>query len=356
MRSKLIQEESSMFKKLSVVVLAVLLSTTASAQTKKRAKKKAPAQPKVEEPLPETPPAAEATPEPAPVMDSAPATTSMAATGTGTEFNHQANDGHSELNLGLGYQMLSKADGKSGGVVVGNVEGSGLLINLSYDFGLTANNSVGIATDYGTLTTKESGGGSSTDLKYAGLGDIFITSKNRSPMGGWNLNYGAALGFSGGKYKAAAGGPPAVEGTRVSGGMSVPLYVGGEWQMGDNWLGLRLDYAFLMERQVDSAGDPKLTGGHPMKIKLFYEGASWNVYGGIVSVGETTLKVGALEGKSAAYSGTLLGAGWWTQMSPTTLMGLNYDLTMWNERDYSTTIKLAAQMQHDIGVRFRFEF
>lgn len=341
-----------MFKNLTVVVLAVLLSTTANAQAKKRAKKKAPAPTTTEAPAtteatpaPEAPAAA----EPA-AYESAPAAVSSAGAGQISQFNWQPSAGQSAVQIGLNYGMASIETDPGGS----KTDVTAMTIPLSYHYGFTSTNSVGVSTDFGNETYKSTG----SELKYTGLGDIVIHSRNYSPMGGGKLLYGISLGFSPGKAKIASS-SPAQDGNRNSGGLSLPIYVGYEADMGGSYAGVRLDYAVLMDRQVDVAGDPKLKGGSPLELLGYYESGAqshWNAYIGYGMTGEVTVDPGgSVYEKASSY--VPLGASWGTYLSPGMLLAVHYDGQYRMAQDTTTAnVKNKAHLRNQLGVRARWEF
>jgi hypothetical protein len=347
-----------MFQKLTVLLLTVLLSTTASAQTKKRAKKKTTTTTTTESTLPDTPPAdapvAEATPEPA--APAAPSTRSMAS-GTISQFNWQPAEGASAVEVDLTYNMATVTFKNAAGVELTKNELTGFLIPLGYHYGLSNDHSLGVTTSYGTITNKTTSSGVSSDAKYTGLGDILIVSRNYSAMGDAKLLYGVSLGFSPSKAKSASA---TSDGTISSGGLSLPIYVGYEADMGGSYWGVRLDYGMKMERKSDSAAgvESTVTGGNTTEFKGYYESGTesfWNAYLGYGMMSDTDTKTGTTTTTSKGGSYVPLGVAWGTHMTPAMLLTLHYDGDYMMKVDY-TGFSSDAYLASTIGARARWDF
>ncbi|MEQ1877004.1 MAG: hypothetical protein ABL958_10190 [Bdellovibrionia bacterium] len=352
-----------MFKHLTIVALTVLLSVSASAQAKKKSAKKKTAAPKAAT-LPETAPeasATEATPAPATPAASEPAATPapVASTGRISQFNWQPGDGKSAFDLGLTYTMDSgKGKNKTSGADVGTLDMTIMNIGFGYHYGFSATNSVGIATAFGNSSTKITPtAGSSTESKDSGLGDIFIVSKNYMAMGDAKFLYGVSLGFSPGMHKAATA---TSDGNNYSGGLSLPIYLGYEADMGGSYWGLRLDYGLKMERKTDSTPETTTTGGATTNFKAYYESGTdsyWNAYLGYGMTADSEVKVGSgAPSTSKGISAMLLGGSWGTYLSPGMLLALHYDAAMVSKYDLSATTEIDAHLAHGLQARARWEF
>lgn len=360
-----------MFKQFLVVAMTVLLSVSASAQTKKKkvirkkptAAKTAPAKhaPAADSTLPETAPSAEveATPAPEaePVAEAAPAKAS--ASGKISQMNWQPADGQASVDLALGYNMYTLTT-KVGGTEAMKFDATGLLMGLGFSYGFSAMNSVGVSTAYSSWSykTKITGTGSDTTSKASGVGDIYINSRNYADMGGSKLLYGVSLGFSPGKKKTAS---PTQDGNTYSGGLSLPIYVGWEADLGGGAWGLLLSYDLKMERTTEgTTADTKVTGGNIMDLKAYYESgveSYWNAYLGYRSIGDSESKVGAAAATTTkGKSGVLLGASWGTHLSPGMLLALHYDGIYYSKYDAAAGAENDAYLDSTVSARARWEF
>jgi len=275
-----------MFKHLTVATLTVLLSTGAFAQTKKKSTKKKTTT-KTEAPV--------ATPEPTPVPEAAapkheaPVAAPAAVASNShnvSEAYWQPSEGQSAVEVGLGYKMYTGKENTSGSTTTKTNESS-LMVPLSYNYGLTADHSLGLSTTYETETVKNDP--ATVDQKRTGLHDLSIDSKNYSVLDGGSLLYGVSLGFSSGKAKLPNG---STEGTWSSGGMSIPLYVGYQGNTGSGYWGAVLGYVFRMEQTYDFGTDIKFKNNNSLGLNLFYEGDSeanyWLVHLGYKSTSDAT--------------------------------------------------------------------
>ncbi len=145
---------------------------------------------------------------------------------------------------------------------------------VTYAYGLNNSWALGAVLTYGQNNVEIVPQGSTGQSSYSGLSglyDLVLVAHNTTPMGSWNLHYGADLNYSlgNGKYNTRAN-----EGTNQSGGYGLRPYVGASYDTGMGWVGGTLGYWWKGTRNVDPQAkgySGKDKQGNVTDLNAFYE-------------------------------------------------------------------------------------
>lgn len=258
-----------------------------------------------------------------------------------------------------------KADTYTSGTKTGSLDNKPAIFDLSYLYGISNSFAVGADTTFGTVTnTNTPNGGSGTDSKLTGMGDLNVWAVANSDAGWSFLRYGGYLGISPGNAKGVNGAGALQDGNRYSGGMSLKPYVAAEWGgNGNTSYGVALSYLYMMDRKADdyavTSVQSTLKGGNTLGIKPYVEipfsGGMASVYGEYAMIGSQTVTTSNVDTNYDAYTSMTLGAQAKYDFTPTVAgrVGLAY-VSQTDRPDVTTQKTNVTGMQADIGAVFNY--
>jgi|GEM_PF-6311740 len=246
-------------------------------------------------------------------------TTTMTATGTEEAslfYFAPAPAGHNvEFRPGLLPRSI-KLDVKTNGTKTSESEFTDSTHNLLYQYSISEAATLGLSTFIGSTKVKTTpNGGGSSESKNSGMGDLTFKYSGWSALDSSSkLRWGADLGFSPGKSKAAT---VTADGNLYSGGMSLTPSVA--WESTGSVLswGVGGFYELNMERTEEAAAgttdDTKTTGGNTLTLKPYLEVPFTNGRAGgflkYMTVGETKSKTGTAPESTATKAATAMALG-----------------------------------------------
>jgi hypothetical protein len=278
-----------------------------------------------------------------------------------TQYFYQPGAMKSAITLSPYYSLFSTETGV-GGFRFQTVKYTEMVAQLTYQFGLTRNQTLGLGLTYGNAETKytyDTNPPPEETHKETGLGDIQAIYQGLLPMHGMSLFYGLNFNYSGKKKVADA----TNSGDRTTGGMSFEPALGLQYRLfPTNILGAKLSYLYKMDRTMTPATgtDTKDTGGNIYRLQVFYEKEwgklSLTPFAGYGNQGDTTTT--AVDGTTIVTKGQTLipfGIDIMYLLSKNLQFGGYYHGENRSAYTYST-LDILSYTIHQVGLAARFVF
>lgn len=256
---------------------------------------------------------------------------STASAATGSEFFFQPGAGNSALSLGVN---INSSTAKLSGLITSETKLTSNPIFVKYAYGLDADMSVAVSTDFGTEESDTSG----SKEKSTGLNDL----TGEFLMKSGSLYYGANATVALAKKKEAT---TTVDGNRSSGGYSLTPFVG---YMGAMGFGGKLSYQYLMDRTVETTTtDKTVTGGSVLSLEGFWEmNYGSGIFGAKIAYAQsaeaTTKQTGTTDSKFPSFSMYDVGAYVAHDITTNGTLLASFDYVNVPEFDYTSGVKVSS--------------